>query len=310
MEAHILISANRLRDGAVVWLSAQHQWVDELREACAFDAAQIEAAKLAASQAEALNHVVAPTPRPAKIVDGLPVPADFRELLRARGPSVRTDLGKQAAQREMQQPRGARPIVPVDVGNAGIYRYDASEREFLKDRAAQFGQQVERRLSGELNEEEFKVFRLMNGLYLQLHGYMLRTAIPYGTLSAIQMRQLAYIARNYDKGYGHFTTRQNLQFNWPHLSDAPEILSILADADLHCIQTSGNCVRNVTTDHFAGAAIDEVVDPRVHAEILRQAARSTGLPCASMTSVSSPRRTSRAKLAFRSMWVAGWEERR
>jgi sulfite reductase (NADPH) hemoprotein beta-component len=110
----------------------------------------------------------------------------------------------------------------------------------------------------------------MNGLYLQLHGYMLRTAIPYGTLSAIQMRQLAYIARNYDKGYGHFTTRQNLQFNWPHLSDSPEILSILADADLHCIQTSGNCVRNVTTDHFAGAAVDEVVDPRVHAEILRQ----------------------------------------
>jgi sulfite reductase (NADPH) hemoprotein beta-component len=270
MEARILISANRLRDGAVVWLSAQHQWVDELRNACAFDAAQSEPAKLAASQAEALNHVVAPTPRPAKIVDGLPVPADYRELLRSRGPSVRTDLGKQAANRERQPPRGARPIVPVDVGHAGIYRYDASEREFLKDRAAQFGQQVERRLSGELNEEEFKVFRLMNGLYLQLHGYMLRTAIPYGTLSAIQMRQLAYIARNYDKGYGHFTTRQNLQFNWPHLSDAPEILSILADADLHCIQTSGNCVRNVTTDHFAGAAIDEVVDPRVHAEILRQ----------------------------------------
>src|ERR1700688_4119684 len=196
MDLRILISANRLLDGAVVWLSDQHQWVDELRDACAFDGARIEPAKLAASQAEALNHVVAPTPRPAKIVDGLPVPADYREVLRSRGPSVRTDLGKQAANREGQQPRGARPIVPVDVGHAGIYRSDASAREFLKNRAAQFGQQVERRLSGELNEEEFKVFRLMNGLYLQLHGYMLRTAVPYGTLSAIQLRQLAYIARN------------------------------------------------------------------------------------------------------------------
>ena len=122
----------------------------------------------------------------------------------------------------------------------------------------------------ELDEEAFKVYRLMNGLYLQLHDYMLRVAIPYGTLSAIQMRQLAYVAKTYDKGYGHFTTRQNMQFNWPRLSDSPEILSVLADADLHCIQTSGNCVRNVTTDHFAGAALDEVVDPRVHAEILRQ----------------------------------------
>jgi len=110
----------------------------------------------------------------------------------------------------------------------------------------------------------------MNGLYLQLHGYMLRVAIPYGTLSAVQLRQLAYVARTYDKGYGHFTTRQNIQFNWPHLADTPEILSVLADADMHCIQTSGNCIRNVTTDHFAGAAADEVVDPRVHAEILRQ----------------------------------------
>ncbi len=126
------------------------------------------------------------------------------------------------------------------------------------------------RLSGELDEEAFKVYRLMNGLYLQLHGYMLRVAIPYGTLSAVQLRQLAYVARTYDKGYGHLTTRQNIQFNWPRLADTPEILSVLADADLHCIQTSGNCIRNVTTDHFAGAAEDEVLDPRVHAEILRQ----------------------------------------
>ncbi|WP_454726693.1 MULTISPECIES: DUF2849 domain-containing protein [Cupriavidus] len=269
MEERVLISANRLRDGAVVWLGAGHEWVDELRHACVFDGPRIAPATQAANQAAARNDVVAPTPRPARLVDGMPVPLDYREVLRAQGPSVRTDLGKQAAQRGTP-PRGARPAVPVEAGHAGIYRYDASERAFLKERAARFGEQVERRLSGELSEEEFKVYRLMNGLYLQLHGYMLRTAIPYGTLSAVQMRQLAYVARHYDKGYGHFTTRQNLQFNWPHLSDAPEILSILADADLHCIQTSGNCVRNVTTDHFAGAAADEVVDPRVHAEILRQ----------------------------------------
>src|ERR1700739_5122419 len=110
----------------------------------------------------------------------------------------------------------------------------------------------------------------MNGLYLQLHGYMLRVALPYGVLSASQLRQLAYVARYFDRGYGHFTTRQNIQFNWARLSDAPDILAILAEADLHAIQTSGNCVRNVTTDHFAGAAADELVDPRLYAEILRQ----------------------------------------
>src|ERR1700686_3464921 len=151
-----------------------------------------------------------------------------------------------------------------------MYVYDALDRTLVAERVAQFRDQVERRLSGRLTEEQFRPLRLMNGVYLQLHAYMLRIAIPYGTLSSKQMHKLAHIARVYDKGYGHFTTRQNLQFNWPHLSDAPDILSILADADLHCIQTSGNCVRNVTTDHFAGAAVDEVVDPRVHAEILRQ----------------------------------------
>lgn len=269
METYVLISANRLRDGVVVWLDEDNQWVEELQGACGFDSRRLESAEAAASLAEMLNQVVSPTQHPATIVNGAPVPSDFRELIRSRGPSIRTDLGKQAGE-DKPRLREARPFVPVGERQAGIYRYDASEREFLKNRAAQFGQQVERRFSGELTEEEFKVFRLMNGVYLQLHGYMLRVAIPYGTLSAIQLRQLAYIARNFDKGYGHLTTRQNLQFNWPHLSNTPEILSILADADLHCIQTSGNCVRNVTTDHFAGAAADEVIDPRVHAEILRQ----------------------------------------
>nr|CAJ40616.1 sulphite or nitrite reductase, ferredoxin dependent [Pseudomonas oleovorans CECT 5344] len=270
MKDHHLISANRLDDGAVVWLNDALEWVDTLELACAFDDERLEGAKLAAEHAVGQNLIVGPTPRAAQIVEGLPLPIDYREQLRSRGPSVRPDLGKQAESAGVLSTVRERPVVPVEVAHAGVYRYDPSEREFLKTRAQQFEQQVARRLSGELDEEAFKVYRLMNGLYLQLHGYMLRVAIPYGTLSAIQMRQLAYVAKTYDKGYGHFTTRQNMQFNWPRLSDSPEILSVLADADLHCIQTSGNCIRNVTTDHFAGAALDEVVDPRVHAEILRQ----------------------------------------
>jgi sulfite reductase (NADPH) hemoprotein beta-component len=153
---------------------------------------------------------------------------------------------------------------------AGIYQYDELDRQFLRDRVAEFRQQVERRMSGELTEEEFRPFRLMNGLYLQLHAYMLRVAVPYGVLSSTQMRTFAHIARTYDRGYGHFTTRQNIQYNWPRLEDTPDILADLAEADLHAIQTSGNCVRNITIDQFAGAAADEIVDPRVYAEILRQ----------------------------------------
>ena len=151
-----------------------------------------------------------------------------------------------------------------------MYRYDQFDRSFVAARAAQFRDQVARRLSGELNEEQFKPLRLMNGVYLQLHSYMFRIAIPYGTLSSRQMRKLAYIARRYDKGYGHFTTRQNIQFNWPALADCPDILDELAEVEMHAIQTSGNCIRNVTADHFAGAAADEIEDPRPYAEILRQ----------------------------------------
>ena len=151
-----------------------------------------------------------------------------------------------------------------------MYRYAAFDREFVRTRAEQFRQQVARRLDGSLTEEEFKPLRLMNGLYLQLHAYMLRVAIPYGTLDSRQMRQLAFIADHWDKGYGHFTTRQNIQFNWPKLKDVPDILDALADVDMHAIQTSGNCVRNVTADHFAGAAADEIRDARPTAELLRQ----------------------------------------
>ena len=151
-----------------------------------------------------------------------------------------------------------------------MYRYDEFDQSFVNARVAELRDQVERRLAGEITEDQFKPLRLMNGVYLQLHAYMLRVAVPYGTLSARQMRMLAHIARTYDKGYGHFTTRQNIQYNWPALSDIPAILDDLASVEMHAIQTSGNCIRNVTADHFAGAAADEVADPRPYAEILRQ----------------------------------------
>jgi sulfite reductase (NADPH) hemoprotein beta-component len=159
---------------------------------------------------------------------------------------------------------------PSAAAEAGIYHYDALDHAFITRRVEAFREQVQRRLSGALSEDEFKPLRLMNGLYLQLHAYMLRVAIPYGVLSAIQMRKLAHVARKYDRDYGHFTTRQNIQFNWIKLEQAPDILAELAEVDIHAIQTSGNCIRNVSTDQFAGAAADELVDPRVYAEILRQ----------------------------------------
>ena len=151
-----------------------------------------------------------------------------------------------------------------------MYRYDEFDHQFVRERTDQFRNQTERRLSGALTEDEFRPLRLMNGLYLQLHAYMLRVAIPYGTLSGRQMRQLAYIADTWDKGYGHFTTRQNIQYNWVKLEDAPDILDALAAVEMHAIQTSGNCIRNVTTDHWAGAAADEIADPRPVGELLRQ----------------------------------------
>jgi sulfite reductase (NADPH) hemoprotein beta-component len=151
-----------------------------------------------------------------------------------------------------------------------MYRYDEFDAKFVAERTEQFAAQVERRLTGELTEDQFKPLRLMNGLYLQLHAYMLRVAVPYGTISSRQMRMLAHIARKYDKGYGHFTTRQNIQYNWPRLVDVPALLRDLATVEMHAIQTSGNCIRNVTADHFAGASADEVEDPRPLAEIVRQ----------------------------------------
>ncbi|MFC3162534.1 nitrite/sulfite reductase [Ciceribacter thiooxidans] len=151
-----------------------------------------------------------------------------------------------------------------------MYRYDEFDHAFVSARVEQFRDQIARRLKGEIAEDAFRPLRLMNGVYLQLHAYMLRVAIPYGTLNSRQIRMLAHIARRYDRGYGHFTTRQNIQYNWPRLVDTPDILTELASVEMHSIQTSGNCIRNVTADHFAGAAADEIADPRPYAEILRQ----------------------------------------
>ncbi|MFT3965796.1 MAG: nitrite/sulfite reductase [Sphingobium sp.] len=151
-----------------------------------------------------------------------------------------------------------------------MYVYDQYDQAMVDARVADFRDQTRRRLSGELTEEQFRPLRLMNGLYLQLHAYMLRVAIPYGTLNARQMRMLAHIARKYDKDYGHFTTRQNIQYNWIKLEDAPDILADLASVEMHAIQTSGNCIRNISADQYAGVAADELVDPRPWAELLRQ----------------------------------------
>jgi sulfite reductase (NADPH) hemoprotein beta-component len=267
-----MITANRLSDGVAVWFASSGEWVERVGDAAVFDGPGL-APGLQAAQVEGHQQVVVDVHEvPVTLgADGAPQPVPHREQIRAYGPSVRQDLG--AGHWRLDTPERTLPPLPSDGSTspfAGIYRYDEYDRQFLRDRAAQFGQQVARRLTGELSEDEFKPLRLMNGLYLQLHGYMLRVAIPYGVLSATQLRQLAYVARHYDRGYGHFTTRQNVQFNWPRLADTPAILAALAEADIHAIQTSGNCVRNVTTDHFAGAAADEIVDPRIYAEILRQ----------------------------------------
>src|SRR5258706_1322306 len=151
-----------------------------------------------------------------------------------------------------------------------MYRYDHFDQRIIDERVAQFRDQTRRYLAGQLSEDEFRPLRLQNGLYIQKHAPMLRIAVPYGLLSSTQLRQLADIAERYDRGYGHFTTRQNLQLNWPKLEDVPEILAELASVQMHAIQTSGNCIRNITTDELAGIARDEIVDPRLYCELLRQ----------------------------------------
>lgn len=151
-----------------------------------------------------------------------------------------------------------------------MYRYDRIDQQIVDERVAQFRDQTRRFLAGELSEDEFRALRLQNGLYIQKHAPMLRVAVPYGLLSSKQLRMLAHIADKYDRGYGHFTTRQNIQYNWPKLETVPDILADLASVEMHAIQTSGNCIRNVTSDQFAGVAHDEIIDPRPIAELIRQ----------------------------------------
>ena len=267
MTLHV-ITGNRLHDGVSVWFAGAGNWAERFGEAAAYDEDVLENALRSAQPEDAALHVVdiraVPVTREAQ---GL-VLDEYREQIRAVGPSVRADLPAGVWRDDAVLP--PLPSASSTSPHAGIYRYDDYDRDFLRQRAKEFGVQVARRRAGELSEEEFVPLRLMNGLYLQLHAYMLRVAIPYGVLSATQLRQLAYVARHYDRGYGHFTTRQNIQFNWLRLEDAPAVLAALAEADLHGIQTSGNCIRNVTTDEFAGASADEVVDPRLYAELLRQ----------------------------------------
>src|ERR1700730_10200027 len=148
-----------------------------------------------------------------------------------------------------------------------MYRYDSMDKTLVNERVAQFRDQTRRFLAGELTEDEFRALRLRNGLYIQRFAPMLRVAIPYGLLSSLQLRTLGMIARRYDRGYGHFTTRQNIQYNWPKLEDVPDMLAELAEVEMHAIQTSGNCIRNITTDHFAGVAAGEGEDPRPTAEL-------------------------------------------
>ena len=268
MVLHV-ITGNRLADGVSVWFAGPKGWAEQVNQAADYDEASLEAALAQANPAEAELHVVDIRAVEVTREGGALFPVAHREQIRARGPSVRADLPA-GVWRDGSAPLPALPSASSSSPFAGIYRYDEYDRDFLRQRATVFGEQVERRRKGELTEDEFKPLRLMNGLYLQLHAYMLRIAIPYGVLSATQLRQLAYVARHYDRGYGHFTTRQNIQFNWLRLEDTPAALAALAEADIHGIQTSGNCIRNVTTDEFAGAAADEIVDPRLYAEILRQ----------------------------------------
>ena len=172
----------------------------------------------------------------------------------------------------MSQTQNRAPAAPSHAGTQrpGMYIYDQYDQRLVDERVSQFRDQTQRYLTGELGADEFMALRLMNGLYIQTHAPMLRIAIPYGLFSSDQMRMLAHIARKYDKGYGHFTTRQNIQFNWPKLETVPDILADLASVQMHAIQTSGNCIRNTTTDPLAGVAADELEDPRPYCEIIRQ----------------------------------------
>ena len=246
-----MITANRTFDGAVIYRTAAKNWSTDLSDAAIVRNADEARALLAESVADDLGAVGAYI-APVEIRDGGKIdPGNLREYIRSRGVTI--DLS-----------------VPALEVNLIMYAYDELDRTLINERVAEFRDQVKRRLSGELTEDEFKMLRLQNGVYLQLHAYMFRVAIPYGTLSSKQLRRLAHVARRYDRGYGHFTTRQNIQFNWIKLAELPDALADLAEVGIHAMQTSGNNTRNVTSDQWAGVAPGEIEDPRIWSELLRQ----------------------------------------
>ena len=247
----MVVTANRLGDGAVVYRTVNDDWTTDLA-AAAVVAAPAAAVLLQRAEADGVR-AVGPYIAPVERGGGQP---------RAAGQSARAHPACRPDLRAAGHPvlEGLKPDVP-------LRRFDQT---LVDQRVSEFRDQVSRRLSGALTEDEFKPLRLMNGVYLQLHAYMLRIAIPYGTLSSEQMRMLAHVARRYDRGYGHFTTRQNLQFNWIKLEEMPDTLADLAKVGMHAMQTCGNCIRNITTDQWAGVAADEIEDPRIWAEVLRQ----------------------------------------
>ncbi len=247
----VVVTANRLSDGAVVYRRVDGDWATALADATVTTSAAVAQELLAAAKSDRLR-AVDPYVAPVKVAaDGRVHPGNLREFDPLRRPDHRT------ARHRLRT-------------RAPMYLYDELDRTLVAERVGEFRDQVARRLSGELTEDEFKPLRLMNGVYLQLHAYMLRISIPYGTLSSEQLRMLAHVARRYDRGYGHFTTRQNIQFHWIKLEELPEAMADLASVGMHGMQTSGNNVRNITTDQWAGVATDEIEDPRVWAEVIRQ----------------------------------------
>ncbi len=254
----VVVTANRVGDGAVVYRRADGGWTTQLDDAAvATDAARARAADRGRDRRRS---------------------ARGRRLCRAGQACCRTAMCGREICASSSALAGPTIDLPADAigtqapesSSRRMYVYDDFDRTLVAERVAEFRDQVARRLSGELTEEEFKPLRLMNGVYLQLHAYMLRIAIPYGTLSSAQLRMLAHVARRYDRGYGHFTTRQNIQFHWIKLEELPDAMADLASVGMHGMQTSGNCVRNITTDQWAGVAPDEIEDPRIWAEIIRQ----------------------------------------
>ncbi len=263
MNTQLVITANRTKDGRTVYLGPDREWVDDFSRAQVLQDTGLRDDLLAWARSEEAA-VCDPYATAVQTAAGGPDALTTRERIRAHVPEWITEryAGARAAASVQRTARAQHP--------PSVYRYDELDQRLVRERAAQFRDQVRRRLSGEITEAEFKPLRLQNGLYMQLHAYMLRIAVPYGQLSSRQLYRLADITRKYDLGYGHFTTRQNIQLNWIALEDVPSILDELAEVEMHAIQTSGNCVRNVTSDPFAGVARDEIEDPRPYAELLRQ----------------------------------------